>query len=85
MYDQFFIPYQSTLGFISDEIDDNTAEDAQNPLQGLCVKTVRVVRALLDKVLEQFPEVGPALAAAFTAYDNGTLKFNPDTGRILAT
>ena len=85
-YDQFFIPYQSTLELIPDEVDQITAaENTQNPIQGLCVKTVRIVRAILDKVLEQFPEVGPALAAAFTAYDNGALKIDLDTGQILAT
>jgi hypothetical protein len=80
-YDEFFIPYESTLGRIFDDEDD--CQEA--PGKTLCVETVRVVRALLDNVLEQFPGLGPAISRAFAAYDDGTLKYDLETGRILAT
>ena len=59
IYDEFFIPYQSTLGRIFDNDKEDDVQEA--PAHTLCTKTVRIVRALLDKVLEQFPEICPAI------------------------
>jgi hypothetical protein len=82
IYDRTLKPWQSKLGRIFDE-DEEDAQEAPN--EKLCTKTVRIVRALLDKVLEQFPDLGPAIGRAFEAYENGALKYDLETGRILAT
>ena len=80
MYDHFFIPYVSTLGLIPEE-----DEQPATGLDTLCVKTVRIVRGLLNRCLDQFPGLTAALTDAFTAYDNGTLRYDMETGRIIAT
>jgi hypothetical protein len=82
IYDRMLKPWQSTLGRIFEE-DEEDAQEAPN--QKLCTKTVRIVRALLDTVLEQFPDLGPAIGRAFEAYEHGILKYDLETGRILAS
>ena len=83
IYDRIYKPWQSTLGRIFEEQDEDDTQEA--PDRKLCTKTVRVVRALLDKVLERFPDLGPAIGQAFEAYENGAVKYDLVTGRILAT
>ena len=82
-YDKTLKPRQSTLGRIFGDVEEEDAQEAPN--QKLCTKTVRIVRALLDTVLEHFPDLGPAINRAFEAYENGALEYDLATGRILAT